>query len=101
MFTDEISMPLGLQDLIHNVTRLSEEKWNDYCCVSDFKKPIQLQFYRAIAYNWKGPCHIFEIETETERAISIAALQESHKTQYFAEMKAFGVKALNYHMAKG
>jgi hypothetical protein len=40
MFTDEILMPLGLQDLIYNVTRFFEEKWNDHCCVSDFKKPI-------------------------------------------------------------
>jgi hypothetical protein len=51
MFTDETPIPLGLQNLIHNVTRLPEEKWNDHCCVSDFKKPIQLQFYGAIAYN--------------------------------------------------
>jgi hypothetical protein len=40
MFTNETSMPLGFQDLIYNVTRLFEKKWNDHCCVSDFKKPI-------------------------------------------------------------
>jgi hypothetical protein len=50
-FTDETPMALGVQDLIHNITRLSEEKWNNDCCISDFKKPVTLQFFGAIAYN--------------------------------------------------
>jgi transposase len=101
MFTDETLMLLGVQDQLHNVTRLPNEKWDDDCCIQDFKKPVTLQFFGAIAYNWKGPCYIFDTETDADRAISIAALQESHKIEYTAEMEAFGVKALNYLMTKG
>jgi hypothetical protein len=101
MFTDETPMPLEVQDQVHDVTRLPNEKWNDDCCIQDFKKPVTLQFFGAIAYNWKGPCYIFDTETDAERVISIAALQESHKIEYTAQMEAFGVKALNYLMTKG
>ena len=100
LFTDETPMPLGIQDLIHNVTRLPNEKWNDDCCIADFKKPLKLQFFGAIAYDWKEPCYIFDTETETDRATSIAALQEYHKIEYIAQMEAYDIKALNYLMAK-
>jgi transposase len=100
MFTDETPMPLGIQDLIHNITRLPNEKWNDDCCIPDFKKPMKLQFFGAIAYNWKGACYIFDTETDIERITLIEALQSSHKHQYIAQMEAFGVKAMNYFMAK-
>jgi hypothetical protein len=79
MFTDETPMPLGIQDFIHNITRLPNEKWNDDCCIPDFKKPMKLQFFGAIAYNWKGPCYIFDTETDIERTALITALQDSHK----------------------
>jgi transposase len=101
LFTDETPMPLGVQDQIHAVTRLPSEKWDDDCCVQDFKKPLKLQFFGAIAWNYKGPCYIFDIETEAERATSIAALQEHYKAEYDRQMEAYGVKAMNYYMAKG
>jgi transposase len=100
MFTDETPMPLGVQDQVHDVTRLPNEKWDDNYTIQDFKKPLKLQFFGAIAYNWKRPCHVFETETESVRKVSIAALQKSHETEYTAKMEAFGVKAMNYLMAK-
>jgi transposase len=99
-FTDETPMALGVQDLIHNITRLPEEKWDNDCCISDFKKPVTLQFFGAIAYDWKGPCHVFCTETEAERAASIALLLAFHKAQYKSDMATYECRLINHAMAK-
>jgi len=100
MFTDETPIPVGVQDQVHDVTRLPNEKWDDDCCVQDFKKPVKLQFFGAIAYNWKGVCYIFDIETDADKATSVAALQSYYKAEYNSRMSTYAVKVMNYLMAK-
>jgi hypothetical protein len=100
MFTDETLMPLGVQDQVHDVTRLPGEKWDDNYCVQNFKKPVKLQFFGVIAYNWKGICYIFDIETDANKVTSVAALQDYYKTEYDSRMSTYAVKIMNYLMAK-
>jgi hypothetical protein len=62
-----MSIEVGLRRGKQMVTRLPEEEWDDDCIIRRYKNYATVMFWGAIAYNWKGPCHIWTKESAEEK----------------------------------
>lgn len=76
IFTDECSVKLGGSQGKRMCTRNNEEKWHPHCIDIAFKKYSEMMFWGSIAWNWKGPCHVYTKETPEELRASIIELAE-------------------------
>ncbi len=74
IYTDETSVKLGENRGRIHVTRTKDEEWEPACMEKAFSGYSTFMFWGAIAYNWKGPCHIYEPEEKEARAASILRL---------------------------
>lgn len=79
IFTDEMSIEVGLRRGYRLVTRLPDEEWHDHCVVRRYKNYSTIMFWGCIAYNWKGPYHIWEKESAAEKKENDAEVAELAK----------------------
>lgn len=76
IFTDEMSIEVGLRRGKDLVTRLPNEEWHKDCILRRYKNYSTIMFWGAIGYNWKGPCHIWEKESAKEKKKNDAEVQK-------------------------
>ncbi len=74
IYTDETSVKLGENRGRNHVIRLKNEEWEPECIEKSFSSYITFIFWGAIAWNWKGPYHIYLPEEPKLRKASILQL---------------------------
>ncbi len=70
------------------VTRLKNEEWEPDCLEKLFSGYSTFIFWGAIAWNWKGPCHVYTPEEPALRKASILQLAAADIERRQAEKAA-------------
>jgi len=83
-FTDEMSIEVGGLFGLNLVWRDQTEKRHDDCVGCMKKQGESVMCWGMIGWGWKGPFHVWEIETSEEKeaaALAIALLEEGRETE--------------------
>lgn len=77
-FTDEIGVTIGGSWGVKTVWRekVDEEKWADDCLGGKRPQGETIMFWGMIGYGYKGPCHVWETETDAEKTDAENAIAE-------------------------
>ncbi|RPA97195.1 hypothetical protein L873DRAFT_1771557 [Choiromyces venosus 120613-1] len=77
-FTDEMSIEIGSLFGLNLIWRDITERWHEDCVGAMKKQGISVMCWGMIGWGWKGPFHVWEMETKQEReeaATAIAILE--------------------------
>lgn len=78
-FTDEMSIEIGGLFGVNTVWRDKTEKWHKDCMGTSKKQGGTVMCWGMIAFNYKGPFHVWESETPKDRAESDEFVVEYNK----------------------
>lgn len=79
IWSDETAVTMGGQRGRIRVWRLQSEAYNQHCIRRRWKGFKQFMFWGCFSYDKKGPCHIWEDETEKEKKESIEWIIQKNK----------------------
>ncbi|RPB04331.1 hypothetical protein L873DRAFT_1840425 [Choiromyces venosus 120613-1] len=77
-FTDEMSIEIGSLFGLNLIWQDITERWHEDCVGAMKKQGISVMCWGMIGWGWKGPFHVWEMETKQEReeaATAIAILE--------------------------
>jgi len=94
IYTDETSVKLGENRGQNHVIRLKNEEWEPECMEKSFSSYTTFMFWGVIAWNWKGPCHIYLPEELKLRDASILQLAAADKLRKQAEKAAYAERVM-------
>ena len=95
-WTDECPIKAGITSRRRQVTRTIDEEWHEDTVDPRFKDATGLMFWGGIAFDWKGPCYIFDREDKKERKETIVTLAEDATPEFERRMADYEIRLKTY-----
>jgi hypothetical protein len=90
IFSDEAAIVVSTGRGMQNVSRFSDERFHKDCIDQRYNNYSEAMFWGCFTYDFKGPCHIYYPETESQKADNADLVEQLNINEIEAECrKAF------------